>query len=103
MFLNKSNPFSIHDLIDAPMRDDCGYHPSKGGALCAHCGYAIKRADLIRLPEGTPIAGLAPIGIRWSAVISRGKIRPDRGCPASEFAPTYARVPGIPYPVPVVD
>ena len=42
------------------------------------------------IPRGATIAGLAPIGRRWTGVKTLRGIRPDKGCPMREFSPCYA-------------
>lgn len=93
-------PFSLGlILVPARMRDDCPWHPSPPVA-CGHCGYAIPLSRVRELPPGTRLGGLAPIGVKWSATITRnGKIKPDGNCPAGEFAPTSARIGDVSYPI----
>jgi hypothetical protein len=48
------------------------------------------------LPSGTRVAGLAPIGIPWSATVRWRDgyvfLSPDKGCPRGEFAPIGGRL-----------
>lgn len=45
---------------------------------------------LCDIPRGTTILGLAPIGIRWTATVTRGgRVKPEGNCPACEFYPCY--------------
>ena len=45
------------------------------------------------LKKGTRVLGLAPIGVRWRAVVKpSGGIKPEGNCPRSEFVPTHAQV-----------
>lgn len=53
----------------------------------------VKLADL---SKGTHVLGLAPIGVRWRAmVMGPSKLKPDGNCPRSEFVPTTALVKGV--------
>ena len=40
---------SVTRIYEAPMRADCPWHPSKGGALCAHCG--VRRSFTVKIPR----------------------------------------------------
>ena len=47
------------------------------------------------LPKGTHILGLAPMGVRWRAIINeKGNLKPEGNCPRCEFLPTTALVKG---------
>ena len=55
------------------------------------------------IPKGAPVSGLAPIGIPWGGVkTGPDSIRPEKGCPAREFAVTRVRVDGDSLPI-IVD
>jgi hypothetical protein len=53
----------------------------------------LTRAEVLALPLGTRVSGLAPIGNTWLATVSRTKhkgfryLKPDGDLPTSEFAP----------------
>jgi len=46
----------------------------------------ISRYDI---PAGSTILGLAPIGIRWMATMTKNGIKPEGNCPRSEFVPCF--------------
>lgn len=49
------------------------------------------------IPAHTPIGGLAPIGVAWPGrAIRRGELRPEKGCPRSEWLPVTASIDGVP-------
>ena len=56
---------------------------------------------LDRLIGGTRVAGLAPIGVRWSGTVRRSGGRvfvvPDAPCPRGEFAAVGVVLDGQPY------
>jgi hypothetical protein len=54
-------------------------------------GPFVKLADL---PVGTWVLGLAPIGVRWRAIVDKKGLKPEGNCPRSQFCPTTARVNG---------
>lgn len=55
-------------------------------------GPFVKLADL---PKGTHVLGLAPIGVRWRATVTKpGVLKPEGNCPRREFVPTTALVSG---------
>jgi len=41
------------------------------------------------IPVGSTILGLAPIGIRWMATMTKNGIKPEGNCPRSEFVPCF--------------
>ncbi len=60
-------------------------------------------SDVLSLPVGTRVGGLAPIGVRWLGTVAtyRGRryIHPDKGCPRGEFAPCTVVVSGVLYDI----
>jgi hypothetical protein len=46
----------------------------------------IARAEI---PIGARILGMAPMGVRWEAVMTKKGIRPDGNCPPGEFVPCF--------------
>lgn len=82
-----------------------GINSDYGCADCIGINFpTISRADLLKLPRGTSVGGLAPIGIRWHATVSKRSdgtpyLKPADGCPPNEFAPTHVRINGKTYEV----
>ena len=46
------------------------------------------------IPVGSTILGMAPIGIRWIAKMTKNGIKPEGDCPRCEFVPCFASTPG---------
>lgn len=44
------------------------------------------------IPVGASVLGMAPIGVRWMATMTRKGPKPDRGCPRHEFVPCFTQV-----------
>jgi hypothetical protein len=83
--------------------EGCGTSIKQYAYSCADClgvnHPKISYADVLKLPRDTPVGGMAPIGIPWGAVVSKRAtgepyLKPNKGCPSSEFAPTHVRVNG---------
>lgn len=54
----------------------------------------LPKVRLSDLPVGAEILGLAPVGRRWTAVMTKSGIKPAPGCPAAEFLPCFASYGG---------
>jgi hypothetical protein len=53
------------------------------------------KVALVDIPAGSPVLGLAPIGVRWTGVMTAKGIKPDPGCPAHQFLPCFADINGV--------
>ena len=77
-----------------------GINSGYGCADCIGINFpTITYADVLALPWGTVVGGLAPIGIRWYAIVSKQQngapyLKPEHGCSPREFAPTHVLVNG---------
>ena len=58
-------------------------------------GPSAARGTIRGLPPGTKLLGLAPIGVRWCAMVIKGRIKPAGNCPPGEFLVTHALIRGI--------
>jgi len=55
---------------------------------------ALPKISISEIPAGSTVWGMAPLGIRWTARMTKSGIRPDGNCPSGEFVPCYAEVVG---------